>query len=44
MSEGTIPGSHPGTIFVHRNIVNMVLFNDVGFAVHLEDALVHLPN
>ena len=42
VSEDIITGSRPGTIFVHRNIANMVSFNDVGIAALLEYALVHL--
>lgn len=42
VSEDIITGSPPGTLFVHRNIANMVSFNDVGIAALLEYALVHL--
>ena len=42
VSEDIITGSRLGTIFVHRNIANMVSFNDVGIAALLEYALVHL--
>lgn len=42
VSEDIITGSRPGTLFVHRNIANMVSYNDVGIAALLEYALVHL--
>ena len=42
MSEDILTGSRPGTIFVHRNIANLVSFNNVGIATFLEYALVHL--
>jgi carbonic anhydrase len=41
VSEDILTGSRPGTIFVHRNIANMVSFNNVGIATFLEYALVH---
>lgn len=42
VSEDVITSSKPGTIFVHRNIANIVAFNDVNIAAILEYALVHL--
>jgi len=42
VSEDVVTGSKPGTIFVHRNIANIVAFNDVNIAAILEYALVHL--
>jgi len=42
VSEDVITGSRPGSIFVHRNIANIVAFNDVNFASILEYAVVHL--
>jgi carbonic anhydrase len=41
-SEDIITGSKPGTIFVHRNVANIVAFNDVNIAAVLEYALNHL--
>ena len=35
-------GSKPGTMFVHRNVANIVAFNDVNVAAILEYAVVHL--
>lgn len=40
--EQVITRSAPGTIFVHRNIANIVAFNDVNIAAIVEYALVHL--
>lgn len=42
VSEDVVTGSKPGTIFVHRNIANIVAYNDVNVAAILEYALVHL--
>lgn len=42
VSEHVVTGSKPGTIFVHRNIANIVAYNDVNVAAILEYALVHL--
>jgi carbonic anhydrase len=42
VSEHVLTGSKPGTIFVHRNIANIVAFNDVNIAAIVEYALVHL--
>jgi carbonic anhydrase len=42
VSEDVITGSKPGTIFVHRNVANIVAFNDVNVAAIVEYALVHL--
>ncbi len=42
VSEDVVTGSKPGTIFVHRNIANIVAYNDVNIAAILEYALVHL--
>ena len=42
VSEDVITGSRPGTMFVHRNVANIVAFNDVNIASILEYAVVHL--
>jgi carbonic anhydrase len=42
VSEDVVTNSKPGTIFVLRNIANIVAFNDVNIAAILEYALVHL--
>jgi carbonic anhydrase len=42
VSEHQMTGSKPGTMFVHRNIANIVAFNDVNIAAILEYAVVHL--
>lgn len=42
VSEDVITGSRPGSIFVHRNIANIVSFNDVNVAAILEYAVTHL--
>jgi carbonic anhydrase len=42
VSEDIITGSRPGTLFVHRNIANIVAFNDVNIAAILDYALLHL--
>ena len=35
-------GSKPGTMFVHRNVANIVAFNDVNTSSILEYGVVHL--
>jgi carbonic anhydrase len=40
--EDMITGSRPGTIFVHRNVANIVAFNDVNIAAVVEYAVAHL--
>ncbi len=42
VSETVITGSKPGTFFVHRNIANIIAFNDVNVAAILEYAVNHL--
>ena len=42
VSEDIITNSRPGTLFVHRNIANIVAFNDVNIAAILDFALLHL--
>ncbi len=42
VSEDVITHSKPGSIFVHRNIANIVAFNDLNFAAILEFAINHL--
>jgi carbonic anhydrase len=42
VSEDVVTGSRPGTMFVHRNIANIVAFNDVNIAAILEYGVVHL--
>jgi carbonic anhydrase len=42
VSEDVITGSKPGTIFVHRNVANIVSYNDVNIAAIIEFALLHL--
>ena len=42
VSEDVITGSKPGTMFVHRNVANIVAFNDVNIASLMEYAIVHL--
>ena len=42
VSEDVITASKPGTMFVHRNIANIVAFNDVNIASILEYSVVHL--
>lgn len=38
----TSDDSRPGTIFVHRNVANIVAFNDVNIAAIVEYAVIHL--
>src|SRR4030042_6183781 len=40
--EAVITGSRPGTLFVHRNVANIVAFNDVNIAAIVEYAMAHL--
>jgi carbonic anhydrase len=42
VNEHVITGAKPGTIFVHRNVANIVAFNDVNLCSILEFGLVHL--
>jgi carbonic anhydrase len=42
VSEHQMTGSKPGTMFVHRNIANIVAFNDVNISAILEYGVVHL--
>lgn len=42
VSEDVITSSKPGTMFVHRNVANIVAFNDVNVAALVEYAIVHL--
>ncbi|CAJ0853326.1 carbonic anhydrase [freshwater sediment metagenome] len=42
VSEDVITQSRPGTMFVHRNVANIVAFNDVNIASIIEYAMVHL--
>jgi carbonic anhydrase len=42
VSEDVITGSRPGTLFVHRNVANIVSFNDVNIASVVEFGLKHL--
>lgn len=42
VSEDVITGSKPGTMFVHRNVANIVSFNDVNLAALVEYAIAHL--
>ena len=42
VSEDLITNSKPGSIFVHRNIANIVSFNDVNIASIIEYAIKHL--
>lgn len=42
VSENIITDSKPGSIFVHRNIANIVAFNDVNIASIIEYAVKHL--
>ena len=42
VSEDVITNSKPGSIFVHRNIANIVAFNDINIASIIEYAVIHL--
>jgi len=42
VSEDVITNSKPGSIFVHRNIANIVSFNDINIASIIEYAVKHL--
>jgi carbonic anhydrase len=42
VSEDVVTGSRPGTMFVHRNVANIVAFNDVNISAILEYGVVHL--
>ena len=42
VSEDVITGSRPGTMFVHRNVANIVAFNDVNISSILQYGIVHL--
>jgi len=42
VSEHQMTGSKPGTMFVHRNVANIVAFNDVNIAAILEYGVQHL--
>ncbi|MFM7816544.1 MAG: carbonic anhydrase [Verrucomicrobiota bacterium] len=42
VSEHQMTGSKPGTMFVHRNVANIVAFNDGNISAILEYAMVHL--
>ncbi|MFM8733728.1 MAG: carbonic anhydrase [Pirellulales bacterium] len=42
VSENQMTGSKPGTMFVHRNVANIVAFNDVNISAILEYGVVHL--
>ncbi len=42
VSEHQMTGSKPGTMFVHRNVANIVAFNDVNISSILEHGVVHL--
>lgn len=42
VSEHLITSARPGSIFVHRNVANIVSFNDVNVAAFLEYGLMHL--
>ena len=42
VSEDVITSSKPGSIFVHRNIANIVSFNDINIASIIEFAVKHL--
>jgi carbonic anhydrase len=42
VSEDVITGSKPGTMFVHRNVANIIAFNDVNVASIIEYGVVHL--
>ena len=42
VSEHQMTGSKPGTMFVHRNVANIVAFNDVNISAILEYGITHL--
>lgn len=42
VSEHQMTDSKPGTMFVHRNVANIVAFNDVNISSILEYGVVHL--
>jgi carbonic anhydrase len=42
VSESVITDSLPGTIFVHRNVANIVAFNDVNIAAIIDYAISYL--
>jgi carbonic anhydrase len=42
VSEDVITHSRPGSIFVHRNVANIVAFNDINIASIIEYAVTHL--
>jgi carbonic anhydrase len=42
VSENIITNSKPGSIFVHRNVANIVAFNDINIASIIEYAVIHL--
>lgn len=42
VSEDVITSSKPGTMFVHRNVANIVSFNDVNIAALIEYGVTHL--
>jgi carbonic anhydrase len=42
VSENAITNSLPGTIFVHRNVANIIAFNDVNIASIIEYAISNL--
>jgi carbonic anhydrase len=42
VSEHVITSSKPGTIFVHRNVANIVAFNDINVAAIIEYAVEYL--
>lgn len=42
VSENVITGMKPGTLFVHRNVANIIAFNDGNISSILEYAIKHL--
>jgi carbonic anhydrase len=42
VSEHVITSTQPGNIFVHRNVANIVSFNDVNVAAVIEYGVIHL--
>lgn len=42
VSESVITQSRPGTMFVHRNVANIVAYNDVNIAAIIDYAVSHL--